>query len=105
MNTRCRSYAVLALVVLASLIAGGWRSGSTEPHVLLADAPASEHYRLAASEVGDVPAVMESAAYALNEGVALRAEANSPMGSERYRVGGGRAAYRVQLPLVLKGRR
>jgi len=99
MNTRCRSYAVLALVVLASLIAGGRR------YALLADAPASEHYRLAASEVGDVPAVMESAAYALNEGVALRAEVASPMGSECYRVGGGLAAYRVHLPLVLKGRR
>ncbi len=97
MNTRCRSYAVLALVVLASLIAGGWR------YVLLADVPASEHYRLAASEVGDVPAVMESAAYALNEGVALQAEVASPMGSEHYRVGGGLAEYRVHLPLVLKG--
>ena len=88
--------AACALVLLAGLVVG------TPAPATLAGAPASEQYRLVASEVGSPPVAMQSASYDLNEGVVLQAEAEPAMESETYRVS-GIVPYRVYLPIVVRG--
>ena len=61
----------------------------------------SEHYHLAASGIGDVPTAMGSDSYKVNEGIVLQAEVVRPMESESYK-GGGEVPWKIWLPLVVR---
>jgi hypothetical protein len=123
MNTlRWRIVVIFVLVLLVGLII------RTSPSETLAGYPVSEHYQLTVVEVrgaleekipgyqmsvegseqyhlvssgiGDVPQVMGSDSYTINEGVVLQAEIALPMESEHYR-SGGEVLRIVYLPMVL----
>jgi hypothetical protein len=96
MNTRRWLITGCVLAMLAGLIV------STSVPPTLAEMPVSEHYRLVASDLGDVLVKMESDSYELNEGVVVQAEVAAPMESGNYRVG-GIVGYWAYLPLALKG--
>lgn len=123
-----RRWLLTTVCTLAMLV--GLSVSSSAP-ATLADLPASQHYRLVASEVeippatevqpayqvssqgseyyhlvasgiGNVPVAIKSDSYIVNEGIVLQAEVVPPMESESYRVG-GIVPYRVFLTIVVRG--
>jgi hypothetical protein len=95
MNTRRWLTMGCTVALLTGLVVGSPAPSS------LAEVLTSEHYRLAVSEAGSVPAVMGSDSYVLNRGVANHAEVASLMESEHYRVSGA-VPSRLYLPLLVR---